>query len=168
MASTASGSRRGILLKKAALSLARLRQTLEAIGTAPNPIIVLGMHRSGTSMLVDLLQRGEIYMGSRLSGNREPRVIQDANRQIFCYFGASWMDPHLLPTPDILHAGFDGLMAGIADRLSDDLEYAFFDELQTPCLMWGFKDPRISITAGLLLRIFPDIVAPIGIIPISS
>lgn len=138
------------------LKLGRLKKSLELVGAQPNPIMVFGMHRSGTSLLVRILQHLGIFMGSRLSGNLEPRVFQDANRQIFDYFIASWMDAHLLPRPNILFEGFTGLVAGIADRLSDDLPIAFFDSAPKTFQLWGFKEPRLSVTAALFLRLFPD------------
>lgn len=155
MARAYSRPGRSIFLKQVELSLTRLSGTLEGMGAPPDPIIVLGMHRSGTTMLVDVLQRTGVFMGSRLSGNREPRIFQDANRQIFDYFGASWLDGDLLPKPNILRECYSGLASMIADRLSDDLRTTFFDVALPVCQHWGFKDPRNSITAGLFLRLFP-------------
>ena len=143
-------------MKQVELSLQRLRGTLKAIGVSPDPIMVLGMHRSGTTMLVDVLQRAGVFMGSRLSGNLEPRVFQDANRQIFDYFGASWLDGYLLPKAEVFHKGYAGLASSIADRLNADLQIAFFDTAPVACRLWGFKDPRTSVTAGLFLRLFPE------------
>ena len=134
----------------------RLRQILSHLGVNPDPIIVLGMHRSGTTMLVRVLQGAGVFMGSRLSSNLEPRVFQDANRQIFDYFGAGWLNPELLPQPDIFHGGFSGLAMNIAERLGDDMGQCFFSGKENSCVQWGFKDPRNSVTAGLFLRIFPN------------
>lgn len=138
------------------LSLEHLGRMLEQLGiSSSTPIIVLGMHRSGTTMLVKVLQRAGVFMGSRLSGNLEPRIFQDANRQIFDYFGASWLDGYLLPEPVDFQKSFSGLAAAIANRLSEDLPIAFFDAAPASCRLWGFKDPRTSVTAGLFLRLFP-------------
>lgn len=134
----------------------RLWETLELRGVPLDPIIVLGMHRSGTTMLVKVLQSAGVFMGKQLSGNYESRVFQDANRQIFDYFNASWMNGHLLPNPDILYRGYSGLAAAIAARLTEDLPVAFFDSMSPSCKSWGFKDPRLSVSAGLFLRLFPE------------
>lgn len=144
------------LMTKFDSSLARLQGLLEQEGVSSRPIIVLGMHRSGTTMLVQVLQRAGVFMGSRLSGNLEPRVFQDANRQIFDFFGAGWLDADLVPPPGILYQGFSGLAMGIADRLIDDLSPCFFNKTSPQYKHWGFKDPRTSVTAGLFLRLFPN------------
>ena len=114
----------------------RLWETLELRGVPLDPIIVLGMHRSGTTMLVKVLQSAGVFMGKQLSGNYESRVFQDANRQIFDYFNASWMNGHLLPNPDILYRGYSGLAAAIAARLTEDLPVAFFDSMSPSCKSW--------------------------------
>lgn len=143
-------------MKQIEASLERLSKTFESISIPKDPVVVLGMHRSGTTMLTNVLLQAGVFMGTRLSGNMESRVFQDANRQIFDYFNASWLDGYLLPKPDIFCNSFSGLAAGIADRLSEDLRTAFFDTAPLGCRLWGFKDPRTSVTAGLFLRLFPD------------
>lgn len=143
-------------MSKLYLSLNRLKKALEAIGVSSDPIMVLGMHRSGTTLLVQILQRLGYFMGGRLSGNLEPRVFQDANRQLFDYFNATWIDGHLLPSPYDFYRGFPGLAMNIAERLSEDLPVGFFDSFIPHNPFWGFKDPRLSITAALFLRLFPD------------
>lgn len=131
----------------------KLGQLLENFGVDPAPIIVLGMHRSGTTLLAKILQATGVFMGARLSGNIEPRLIQDANRQIFDFFGASWLEPQLLPLPPVLKAHYDGLAIAIAERLIDDL--ALFFGFNPSSRLWGFKDPRTCVTAGLFSKLFP-------------
>lgn len=143
-------------MTKLASQVSRLGKILGELGVRPDPVVVLGMHRSGTTLLVKVLQQAGVFMGGRLSGNLEPRLIQDANRQMFDYFGASWLDPQLLPPPSVLHAGYVGLSLAIAERLADDLASGFFLEMGSAYPAWGFKDPRSSVTAGILSRLFPE------------
>jgi hypothetical protein len=121
-----------------------------------DPIIVLGMHRSGTTMIARLLEASGVFMGTRLSGNHEPRMIQDANRQIFDYFQAGWIEPARVANPEALLRGFDGLCADISRRLAEDIPSCFRAQRLVGSCGWGFKDPRTSVTAGLFLRLFPD------------
>lgn len=136
-------------------SVGLLEAELGRIGVVQNPVIVLGMHRSGTTMLVKVLNCAGVFMGSRLSGNLEPRVFQDANRQILDYFDASWLNVSSVPQPRAFYTGFAGLAAEIADRLRDELAARYFDDLPVGGPGWGFKDPRTCLTAALFLRIFP-------------
>lgn len=133
-----------------------LNDVLKANGISQSPVIVLGMHRSGTSMLAKLLSKSGLFMGSRLSGNHEPRLIQDVNRQIFDYFDASWLSADKIPPSDAFRTGFTALATEVALRLSEDLMLSFFGSHEENTLYWGFKDPRTSLTAGLFLRLFPD------------
>jgi hypothetical protein len=148
--------KRASFLSKFELSLTRLKKILDIVGVLPNPVMVLGMHRSGTTLLAQVLQRLGYFMGTRLSGNLEPRVFQDANRQLFDYFNATWIDGHLLPSPYDFYNGFAGLAIHVSERLSEDLPVGFFDCFIPQNPLWGFKDPRLSITAALFLRLFPD------------
>jgi hypothetical protein len=143
-------------MSKFECSIKRLHGILERNGIGLSPIIVLGMHRSGTTMLAKLLEAAGLFMGTRLSGNHEPRVFQDTNRQIFDYFDAAWLSVDRLPPAWAFREGFTGLAKEVANRLSDDLLPCFFDMPSAPPAHWGFKDPRTSVTAGLFLRLFPD------------
>lgn len=136
--------------------ICQLHEVISRCGLNSAPIIVLGMHRSGTTMISKLLDSSGVFMGARLSGNHEPRVFQDANRQIFDYFQASWIAAERLPSPFSLMSGFDGLAADIALRLIEEIPSSFCNTLQDNPVSWGFKDPRTSVTAGLYLRLFPD------------
>ena len=133
-----------------------LHEVLAHHGLSPAPVIVLGMHRSGTTMIAKLLETAGVFMGARLSGNHEPRVFQDANRQIFDYFQTGWIAAERVPSPKMLMNGFDGLCSDIALRLTEDIPLCFCDARQAGTSGWGFKDPRTSVTAGLFLRLFPE------------
>ena len=136
--------------------ISRLHEVLADCGLSSSPVIVLGMHRSGTTMIARLLEAAGVFMGARLSGNHEPRVIQDANRQIFDYFQAGWIEAERVPIPQTLLNGFDGLCSDIALRLTEEIPSCFCDAHRGGAAGWGFKDPRTSVTAGFFLRLFPD------------
>ncbi len=133
----------------------RLHGVLREHGVGPDPVVIQGMHRSGTSMLVRVLEAAGVFMGGRLSGNREPRVIQDANRQILDFFAAGWLDPERVPSPDDLRRGFGGLARSVAARLADDFPPCFFEGRRIRGGAWGFKDPRTCVTGALFLEMFP-------------
>jgi hypothetical protein len=133
-----------------------LHKVLVGCNLSADPLLVLGMHRSGTTLIARLLGAAGIFMGSRLSSNYEPRLIQDTNRQILDYFQAGWLDVDQVPSPEALMNGFDGLCSEVATRLTEDLPISFCGGHQIDHAGWGFKDPRTSISAGLFLRLFPN------------
>ena len=59
------------------------------------PLIVLGMHRSGTSLAVRLLTAVGIHMGYQLSRDAEAVFFQKLNRRIFRTVDVKWgyVDP---------------------------------------------------------------------------
>ena len=69
----------------------------EAWLESSQPVIVIGMHRSGTTLLVRLLMEMGIYMGRKLLKNAESLYFQRLNREMFSSAGARWsvVDPLL-------------------------------------------------------------------------
>ena len=120
------------------------------------PVILLGMHRSGTTLLAQILDAAGVYMGSRLSGNHEPRLFQDANRHALDFFGCSWCRVDGLPSASALKLGYASLVNALGERLVQDIEHGFLDGCETTHTQWGWKDPRNCLTAPLYLRLFPQ------------
>ena len=60
------------------------------------PIIITGMHRSGTSLLSKILIENDVYMGSKLDSNSESVFFQRINKWILSCNGSSWDNPMTL------------------------------------------------------------------------
>lgn len=98
------------------------------------PILVLGMHRSGTSCLAGCLESAGLFLGSvntaapfNKKGNREPEHIRDLHDHLLARNGASWNAPPAGP----LDWPAD-LLAQLKARTSDLVTAEH----------WGVKDPR--------------------------
>lgn len=138
----------------------------------PPPLIVIGMHRSGTSLVSAMLAALGVYMGpeSRTygelghltagqfrSGYAEAQSFYLANELLLSRAGASWDRvepflqardrPHFARTSVLLlqDASLGYLRSGYLDPLPR--------EYRGP---WGWKDPRTSLTLPYWLRLFPD------------
>lgn len=99
--------------------------------------VVVGCHGSATSLIVNGLRKNGVMMGHWLVERvYEPAVVRKLNDKILVAAGGSWHEPP--PEEAILNVGFD---APIYSVLSD-----YEDEA-----MWGFKDPRLSLTGRLYL-----------------
>jgi hypothetical protein len=135
-----------------------------------HPLIVLGMHRSGTSLMVRLLDDLGVHMGRRLSRDAEAIFFQKINRRIFQTVGAKWgfVDPLI----KAMHN-----KEFIEQRTAETLRYLFPERnyfnfnpgisdffgkqhWETLCQgkpgKWGWKDPRTTITFPIWMQIFPQ------------
>ncbi len=98
------------------------------------PILILGMHRSGTSCLAGCLQAGGLVLGRvneaaphNARGNREHEPIRDVHERLMRYHGYTWDRP---PPRQLDWRELD--LAAL------NREAALFSDAP----MWGVKDPR--------------------------
>jgi hypothetical protein len=126
-----------------------------ANASAPDAICVIGMHRSGTSMIAKLLHECGLYLGDEdqllgaTSGNRdghfEHKGFLEINDALLHHFGGSWEFPP--PTQvdwqkdaalEPLRAAARLLVAGLSTR--------------SP---WGWKEPRTTVVLPFWKSIVP-------------
>ena len=58
-----------------------------------SPIIIAGMHRSGTSMVTNILKKLGLTIGSKLDSNHESIFFQRINIWMMSLLGSSWDSP---------------------------------------------------------------------------
>jgi len=117
---------------------------------------IAGMHRSGTSMVANLLHECGVFLGPEdelklssrhnIGGHFENSQFVSLNDDILRKLGGTWHNP---PRSD---AGweFNGKASGLVFR-ARDLVTKFQRQY------WGWKDPRSSLTLPFWLRVFPDL-----------
>lgn len=114
-----------------------------------SPVLILGMHRSGTSCLAGVLEDAGVWLGDvkrqsahNAKGNRENPEVMALNDAVLSGFGAAWnappdgaltWDEHLAETRDQILAGYP------SDRV------------------WGFKDPRTLFTFDFWHAVLPQV-----------
>ena len=112
------------------------------------PVLIVGMHRSGTSSLAGSLQQAGLEMGrvnekaaNNARGNRENRPFVVLNNEVLRDNGARWNRPP------------KGAAMWSAQRKAqrDDLLAAIRQDRP-----WGFKDPRTLLTIEGWLDTLPD------------
>lgn len=134
------------------------------------PLIILGMHRSGTSLTVRLLKDLGVHMGSFLSRDAEAVYFQKINRSIYRSTGSNWgeVDPliqamdseefvagHTRKCQKTLYP--DKGQITINPGISDYFGVQVWDQLcKGDPVWWGWKDPRTTLTFPIWLRIFPQ------------
>ena len=106
---------------------------------AVEAVLIVGMHRSGTSCLAGSLQQYGLYLGRvfewsphNLKGNRENMGIVHLNDAVLTGSGGAWDQP---PAELTWNADQEHLRDRIIRKLKEDSAAA-----------WGFKDPRTLFT----------------------
>ena len=129
------------------------------------PVLIAGMHRSGTSILADILQSSGLFLGDRqIPDLQESLLFVRINNEIFSQCFATWNNPfgiHLaLNNPENTRglAGFamynlnQNPISFLGEELSE--KYAGIENAD---FVWGWKDPRNTFTLPVWQRIFPEL-----------
>ncbi|MCU0253276.1 MAG: sulfotransferase [Acidobacteria bacterium] len=121
------------------------------------PVLVTGMHRCGTTLLVRLLRALGGHFGAHTDPNAEDFFFMRLDEWVMRRAGGAWDWP--LPTLTFLrHPRF---FEDAAELLADAVAGPRFAEFTGgrslgPALgPWGFKDPRAVFTFALWARVFP-------------
>ena len=126
---------------------------------SPNegPVCIIGMHRSGTSMVANLLRRHGLSLGpdecllgaseSNQAGHFEHTGFVEINEALLKQLGGSW------DNPPSLQSGWeqDSGLADLARKAS-----SLIQEFAT-CSNWGWKDPRTTLLLPFWRRIVPNL-----------
>jgi len=125
------------------------------------PVIILGMHRSGTTMLTRLLEDAGLFVGVKKDGNYEAKLFLKINRWLFGQAGASWDNPYNMRflsadtaalLDEVVRLNLAGPEAIRYLGWRKYLRYRGFERLDFP---WGWKDPRNTYTLPVWRKLFP-------------
>ena len=127
------------------------------------PIIIVGMHRSGTTMIAQLLKELGVFMGAKQEQNAESLFFLKINRWLLQASGGDWDYPEpfaaMLENCEIRNFFTERARRILnSPRLIEYLgitnyfKYRFLGKLEYP---WGWKDPRNSFTLPIWLELFP-------------
>lgn len=128
------------------------------------PIILLGMHRSGTSLVARLLDELGLFQGHELQEDHESTHFLAVNDMLLKRAGATWDHPRpfkdFLRVPAAADLAAKCLAADVDSRhisgylgLMPFMAYRSLARFDRP---WGWKDPRTVFTLPLWLRAFPN------------
>jgi hypothetical protein len=124
------------------------------------PVIVVGMHRSGTGLLARILGQLGVFMGCELTGNQESVFFQTLNKDALDIIGCSWRCVDFLPKVDEMYSHYAWLLAFVRRRLDSGVMIGHFGIRETNNSSpidstWGWKDPRNSLLLPIWHQIFP-------------
>ena len=127
----------------------------------PDPVLLVGMHRSGTTMLARMLADLGVFLGHHLEQNHEAVAFLDRNDDVLARAHATWDRPlgvlELLEHPGACRAVAESLRRSTG-TLKFRRSYLGAKRIargpgEGP---WGFKDPRTTVTWPLWLELMPE------------
>src|SRR5690606_36339659 len=112
------------------------------------PIFILGVHRSGTSLLARMVEALGVFVGNDLQGDHESLSVIASNNAYLNATQSSWDAPR--------YPGPAELADNLVKRLLLGNQQAFFRSFGRPLGIWAMKDPRFVITLPLWRAVFPS------------
>ncbi len=111
-------------------------------------VLILGMHRSGTSAFTGALERAGLVLGDvveyapdNLKGSRESQLVMALHEDILRHSLCSWHEPSAKLQFTPLHQVLK--------------KYIIANHADIP--VWGFKDPRTLLTLDYWLKDLPQV-----------
>ncbi|MEB3353874.1 MAG: glycosyltransferase [Cyanobacteriota bacterium] len=136
-------------------------------GQLPPLILVVGMHRSGTSLLGSILQAigvgtpGELIAGDphNPEGYFERRDITDLQEQLLIDLGRWWPS-----AAGVLDLPPDWLIRPQTRQFCQQLAAILRQERDQQCRTWAIKDPRSSLLLPLWRRVCGELAIPLKLL----
>jgi len=125
--------------------------TFHSLKGNQHPVLVVGMHNSGTSILTEILHKNGIFFGSNMHHFESHFFSNFINDRIILEGKGNWAKLPILSVDKVL--SYESSVAPIikAHWLADYLQWGY-DGVS----LWGIKDPRLCVLLPLYLKIFPD------------
>jgi hypothetical protein len=126
-----------------------------------SPILVIGMHRSGTRLLADVLAGLGVFMGDDAQGDSESVTFIRINEAIFHQCATFWSEPMpvhvMLAQPEQVERMASLVRETLAAELTHYAGHSSWHLGSTAeeTLPFGWKDPRNTFTLPVWKRIFP-------------
>ncbi len=126
------------------------------------PVIIIGMHRSGTSMLTRILQDAGLFMGINKDENDEAWYFLSFNDWIIRQANASWDNPY---NYNFIDQKFKTQIKRIFNQRKKSLHlinyigfknYLKYRSLDNIDFAWGWKDPRSTLTLDIWKDLYPN------------
>jgi hypothetical protein len=116
-----------------------------------DPVIVTGMHNSGTSILAEILHTNGLFLEANMGHYESHFFSIFVNDRLIMGGGNNWAKLPILPVEDILKFK-DTIGSFIKKYWRIDYIQWGYDGVSP----WGFKDPRACVLLPLYLELFPN------------
>lgn len=129
-----------------------------------SPVIIIGMSRSGTSMLTRMLGALGLFCGSHLTNNHEAIFFREINDWLLAQCSGGLENPgaikYLLKDPEARGLFTEFITFTLkTHRVISYLGLGKYLTVRTPFnldIPWGWKDPRNTFTLPFWLDVFPN------------
>jgi hypothetical protein len=129
------------------------------------PIVVIGMPRSGTTLVTEILDRLGVFMGVWQDVNREAVTFQGIDHWLLGSAGGGWTKPEPLGTAAEDPARRAQLSSAALSRLQGRRGVSYlgwprllrFGSIERQTGLWGWKAPRSTWTLPVWRELFPDL-----------
>lgn len=125
-----------------------------------SPVVIIGMHRSGTTLLTKVLDEYGIFMGYNVEQNSEAIPFLSLNENIFNKIGSNWYE---VESSELnISRNFTQLAAFASKKMkSHKFIRQYLQDIdpkkEVDFLGWGWKDPRNTFTLPIYKEIFPNL-----------
>jgi hypothetical protein len=131
-----------------------------------SPIVIIGMHRSGTTMLARQLEALGVLMGKRKESNHESTLFLNIDSWLVGQCGGAWDNPqairYLLDNKEarVLCANYIRRYLLGTPRAISYLGVWNYIRYKSPfnlCVPWGWKSPLSTFTLPIWRDLFPEL-----------
>ena len=128
-----------------------------------SPIIVSGMHRSGTSLLSKKLSEMNVFMGKYQDSNNESLFFQRLNRWMMNHMKCSWDNPNSFSNLNFTDTKYikNHVSSMMASKKFNFIYFGFYKKIilshtfSTINYPWGWKDPSNTFTLPIWKMFYP-------------
>ena len=125
------------------------------------PFVIVGMHRSGTSLVSRILDRSGVFMGLDLQEDHESKFFIKFNKWIYENAGADWARPMALQELMDYEPAKKKVEEYVKSRVSSKSSKKYSGKRLKKGLFdldskWGWKDPRNGPTLPIWKEIWPE------------
>ncbi len=127
-----------------ARQLSRIEASVQA------PVLVVGMHNSGTSILAEVLHKSGVFLGANMPHYESFFFSVLINDRLILGEKQGWARLPLMGVDEAM--GYLDTAGDFARRhwIADYLQYGYDGQS-----LWGIKDPRLCVLLPLYLALFP-------------
>lgn len=118
--------------------------------TFASPVLVVGMHNSGTSVLAEILSRHGLFLGVDADHHENRFFRNEVNEGLVLGGGDRWARLPLMEVEEVL-AHTAAVREHLERHWRERYRACGWDGISP----WGFKDPRTCVLLPLYLEIFP-------------
>ena len=117
---------------------------------SPDPVLVMGMHNSGSTALSQCLHRCGLFMVNNATQCESHFFSNYVNDELLMGGGTAWARLPIMSVEEVMSYR-DTVGRFILDQWRIDLMQWGYDGVSP----WGIKDPRLCVLLPLYLEIFP-------------